>query len=200
MARCIETRALDIYATDLLPSEDLTPVWFSRDSSEAPGILPRLAQGEDLAPAASLRLRDVLLDLMSDAGEALRNLGVSTHEAIALTGRALFLRYLIGRKIVLHDHLSNIAPSAKSLNECMNTDVALAETNHWLDNTFNGDLLALPTTDYAAYFRQLVQRHGQNVIQPLSAIMTLDTAIEPGVSQQRLDWGDLDFDHLPLVY
>lgn len=189
---------LDIYATDLLPSADSTPVWFSRDSSEAPGILPRLAQGEDLAPAASLRLRDVLLDLMSDAGEALRNLGVSTHEAIALTGRALFLRYLIGRKIVLHDHLSNIAPSAKSLNECMNTDVALAETNHWLDSTFNGDLLALPTTDYADYFRQLVQRHGQDVIQPLSAIMTLDTAIEPGVSQQRLDWGDLDFDHLPI--
>ena len=189
---------LDIYATDLLPSEDSAPVWFSRDSSEAPSILPRLAQGEDLVPAATLRLRDVLLDLMTDAGEALRYLGVSTHEAIALTGRALFLRYLIGRKIVLPDHLPNIAPSAKSLKECMDTDVALAETNHWLDSTFNGDLLALPATDYVAYFRLLVQRHGQSVIQPLSAIMTLDTAIEPGVSQQRLDWGDLDFDHLPI--
>lgn len=189
---------LDIYATDLLPSEDATPVWFSRDSKEAPSILPRLAQGEDLVPAATLRLRDVLLDLMTDAGKALRDLGISTHEAIALTGRALFLRYLIGRKIVLPDHLFSIAPSATSLKECMDTDTALAETNHWLDNTFNGDLLALPATDYATYFRQLVERHGRDVIQPLSAIMTLDTAIEPGVSQQRLDWGDLDFDHLPI--
>jgi hypothetical protein len=189
---------LDIYATDLLPSEDSTPVWFSRDSSEASSILPRLAQGEDLVPAATLRLRDVLLGLMTDAGEALRDLGVSTHEAIALTGRALFLRYLIGRKIVLPDHLPNIAPSAASLKTCMDTDVALAETNHWLDNTFNGDLLTLPATDYAAYFCQLVRQYGQAVIQPLSAIMTLDTAIEPGVSQQRLDWGDLDFDHLPI--
>ena len=189
---------LDIYATDLLPSEDSTPVWFSRDSSEALSILPRLAQGEDLVPAATIRLRDVLLDLMIDAGEALRNLGVSTHEAIALTGRALFLRYLIGRKIVRPEHLPNIAPSATSLKACMDTNAALAETNQWLDNTFNGDLLALPATDYVVYFRQLVQQHGQAVIQPLSAIMTLDTAIEPGVSQQRLDWGDLDFDHLPI--
>ncbi|PAU75293.1 HsdM family class I SAM-dependent methyltransferase [Halomonas salipaludis] len=189
---------LDIYATDLQPAAAVEPVWFSRDSQEAPSILPRLAQGESLAPPATLRLRDALLDLMTDAGEALRGLGVSTHEAIALTGRALFLRYLIGRKIVLPDHLPKIAPSAASLDACMSNDATLAETNLWLDNTFNGDLLALPETDYAAYFRQLVQQHGQAVTQPLSAILTLDTAIEPGVSQRRLAWGDLDFDHLPI--
>jgi len=189
---------LDIYATDLRPAADTLPVWFLRDSHDAPSILPRLAQGENLAPPATLRLRDVLLDLMSDAGEALRGLGVSTQEAIALTGRALFLRYLIGRKIVLPGHLASIAPSAASLDACMSTDAALAETNHWLDNTFNGDLLALPATDYIAYFRQLVQQHGQAVTQPLSAILTLDTAIEPGVSQRQLEWGDLDFDHLPI--
>ncbi|MGP9765383.1 HsdM family class I SAM-dependent methyltransferase [Halomonas sp. AOP13-D3-9] len=189
---------LDIYATDLQPVADVEPVWFSRDSQDAPSILPRLAQGENLAPPATLRLRDVLLKLMIDAGEALRALGVSTDEAIALTGRALFLRYLIGRKIVLPDHLSQIAPSAASLDACMNSDVVLAETNHWLDDTFNGDLLALPATDYIAYFRQLVQQHGEAVTQPLSAILTLDTAIEPGVSQRQLEWGDLDFDHLPI--
>lgn len=189
---------LDIYATDLQPAADTLPVWFSWDSHDAPSILPRLAQGENLAPPATLRLRDVLLKLMIDAGEALRALGVSTDEAIALTGRALFLRYLIGRKIVLPNHLSKIAPSAASLDACMSTDVVLAETNHWLDNTFNGDLLALPTTDYIAYFRQLVRQHGQAVTQPLCAILTLDTAIEPGVSQRQLEWGDLDFDHLPI--
>ncbi|MDR5885880.1 HsdM family class I SAM-dependent methyltransferase [Vreelandella janggokensis] len=189
---------LDIYATDLQPAANTLPVWFSRDSHDAPSILPRLAQGENLAPPSTLRLRDVLLKLMIDAGEALRALGVSTDEAIALTGRALFLRYLIGRKIVLPNHVSKIAPSAASLDACMSTDIVLAETNHWLDNIFNGDLLALPTTDYIAYFRQLVQQHGQVVTQPLSAILTLDTAIEPGVSQRQLEWGDLDFDHLPI--
>lgn len=189
---------LDIYATDLQPADDTLPVWFSRDSHEALSILPRLAQGENLAPPATLRLRDVLLDLMTDAGEALRGLGVSTHEAIALTGRALFLRYLIGRNIVRPKHLPSIAPSASSLKTCMDTSVALSETNHWLDNTFNGDLLALPATDYVDYFHQLIQQHGQAVTQPLSAILTLDTAVTPGVTQQRLDWGDLDFDHLPI--
>lgn len=189
---------LDIYATNLQPADDTLPVWFSRDSHEAISILPRLAQGENLAPPATLRLRDVLLDLMTDAGEALRGLGVSTNEAIALTGRALFLRYLIGRNIVRPKHLPSIAPSASSLKTCMDTSVTLSETNHWLDNTFNGDLLALPATDYVDYFHQLIQQHGQAVTQPLSAILTLDTAVIPGVSQQRLDWGDLDFDHLPI--
>lgn len=189
---------LDIYATDLQPAADVEPVWFSRDHHDAPSILPRLAQGENLAPPATLRLRDVLLDLMTDAGEALRGLGVSTHEAIALTGRALFLRYLIGREIVLPDHLPKIAPSAVSLDACMSNGATLAETNLWLDNTFNGDLLALPATDYTAYFRELIQQHGQAVTQPLSAILTLDTAIEPGVSQRQLEWGELDFDHLPI--
>lgn len=189
---------LDIYATDLQPEPDTAPVCFSQDSQEASSILPRLAQGEELAPLATLRLRDVLLDLMTDAGEALRDLGISTHESISLTGRALFLRYLMGRKIVLPEHLSDIAPSADSLEACMETDVALAETNYWLDNTFNGDLLALPSTDYVAYFRQLFRQHGKSVTQPLSAILALDTAIGPGVSQRRLNWGDLDFDHLPI--
>lgn len=189
---------LDIYATDLQPAENTTPVWFSSDSLEATSILPRLAQGEEITPAADLRLRDVLFGLMSDAGEALRQRGVSTDETIALIGRALFLRYLIGRKIVLSEHLPSISPSAASLTTCMDNAATLAETNHWLDNTFNGDLLALPTTDYTEYFHLLVQHHGPAVTQPLSAIMTLDKPVAPGVSQRRLDWGDLDFDHLPI--
>lgn len=189
---------LDIYATDLQAASDTIPVCFSRESHEAASILPRLAQGENIAPLSTLRLRDVLLDLIADAGEALRDLGVSSHEAIALTGRALFMRYLIGRKIVSAKHLPSIAPSASSLEACMNTDLALADTNHWLDNTFNGDLLALPTADYATYFRQLVRQYGQAITQPLSAILALDSAVGPGVSQGRLNWGDLDFDHLPI--
>lgn len=189
---------LDIYATDLQPALDSEPVWFSQYDHQALSVLPRLAQGENLAPTSTLRLRDELLRLMTNSGEALRDLGLSTDEIIALTGRALFFRYLIGRKIVGEDHLSLIAPSANSLSACFDTCTALAETNLWLDQTFNGDLLALPSVDYVSYFRLLLKKHGHRVVQPLSSIMTLDTAIVPGVSQQKLDWGDLDFDHLPI--
>lgn len=189
---------LDIYATDLQPALDSEPVWFSQDSQDAPSVLPRLAQGENLAPPATLRLRDELLRLMISAGESLRGLGLSTDETIALTGRALFFRYLIGRKIVSEEHLPLISSSAASLSSCFDTSAALADTNLWLDKTFNGDLLTLPTKDYGVYFRRLHKKYGKRLTQPLSAIMTLDTVVAPGVSQQRLDWGDLDFDHLPI--
>lgn len=189
---------LDIYATDLQPDPNTEPVWFSLDEQQAPSVLPRLAQGENLAPPATLRLRDELLRLMTNSGEALRSLGLPTDEIIALTGRALFFRYLIGRKIVSEEHLPFIAPSTNSLSTCFDSSSALAETNNWLDETFNGDLLVLPATDYTDYFYNLFKKYGQGVTQPLSSIMTLDTAIAPGVSQQKLDWGDLDFDHLPI--
>ena len=190
--------SLEIYATDLQPALDSEPVCFSQDHHQALSVLPRLAQGENLAPPSTLRLRDELLRLMTNSGEALRSLGLSTDEIISLTGRALFFRYLIGRNIVGEEHLPLIAPSSNSLSACFDSCTALAETNLWLDQTFNGDLLALPSDDYVSYFRELLKRHGSLVVQPLSSIMTLDTAIAPGVSQQKLDWGDLDFDHLPI--
>ena len=189
---------LDIYATDLRPDPNAAPQPYSTGSDEAHAVLPRLAQGEDLAPAGSLMLREVLLDLMTHAGEELRNYGLSTDETIALAGRALFFRYLIGRKIVGEAHRSAIAPSAPTLKECFSTAASLAETNLWLDITFNGDLLRLPDPDYAAYFARLIQTHGDRVTRPLRAIMGLDQSKGPGISQIPLDWDDLDFNHLPI--
>ncbi|MDP2834511.1 MAG: N-6 DNA methylase [Pseudomonadota bacterium] len=189
---------LDIYATDLRPDPATPPVAFTLDAAEAQAVLPRLAQGEDLAKPGSLRLRDELLRLMTDAGEELKHYGLTTHETIALTGRALFFRYLVGRKIVGEAHLANISRSAGSLKECFSSGASSAETNHWLDRTFNGDLLKLPNQDYAAYFVGLIRKHGNRVTRPLRAIMALDTSVAPGASQQKLDWGDLDFDHLPV--
>lgn len=189
---------LDIYATDLRPDPTTSPVSFPIDSVEAQAVLPRLAQGEDLAKPATLLLRDELLRLMTHAGEELKNYGLSTDESIALTGRALFFRYLIGRKIVGDRHLPDISSSTHLLRECFSNADSLAETNHWLDRTFNGDLLVLPNKDYAAYFSNLIQTHGNQVTRPLQAIMRLDTSVSPGASQLKLDWGDLDFDHLPI--
>lgn len=189
---------LDIFATDLRPVEDSAPVSFAGDQSESMGVLPRLAQGEDLAKPSSLMLRDVLLGLMSDASQELKELGLTTDECIALTGRALFFRYLMGRKIIDETHLHQIAPQASSLEACFGGAFNLACTNAWLDQTFNGDLLKLPTRDYSAYFEQLFQRLGSRLARPLQAILGLDQPLAPGASQQSLNWGDLDFDHVPV--
>ena len=97
---------LDIYATDLTPALDSQPTSFASDQSESVGVLPRLAQGENLAAPSSLMLRDVLLGLMIHAGQELKELGLTTDESIALTGRALFFRYLMGRRIIDETHLT----------------------------------------------------------------------------------------------
>ena len=189
---------LDIYATDLRPADDCEPTTFVSDQSESIGVLPRLAQGENLAEPSGLMLRDVLLGLMSHAGQELKDLGLTTDESIALAGRALFFRYLVGRKIIDETHLPQISPRARSLEACFGGAANLASTNEWLDLTFNGDLLKLPSNNYAAYFEHLFQRFGPRVARPLEAILGLDEPIAAGASQQSLKWGDLDFDHVPI--
>jgi len=194
----IQGGRIDIYSTDLRPDSKYKPCQCFANQNGAKSLLSRLALGEELAKPGSLSLRDELLRLMTDAGQELRGYGISTHETIALIGRTLFFRYLIGRKIITPKQLADISPSANSLQDCFGTVISLCETNRWLDSTFNGDLLALPSSDYASYFESLSEQTSQGFTRPLNAIMDLDTAIVPGASQRRLDWGDLNFDHLPV--
>lgn len=189
---------LDIYATDLRPADDSDPVSFFADVPGSVGVLPRLAHGENLAMPSRLLLRDVLFGLMTDAGQELKDLGLTTDESIALTGRALFFRYLMGRRIIDESHLRCIAPSAQTLELCFSSEDSLSETNTWLNRIFNGDLLKLPTRNYSEYFSQLFQKYGSRVARPLEAILGLDQPIAPGFSQRPLNWGDLDFDHVPV--
>lgn len=189
---------LDIYATDLRPADDSEPVSFFAELPEAVGVLPRLAHGENLATPSRLLLRDVLFGLMTDAGQELKDLGLTTDESIALTGRALFFRYLMGRKIIDESHLHCISLSAQSLESCFSSEGSLAETNAWLSRIFNGDLLKLPTYNYSEYFSQLFRKYGGRVARPLEAILGMDQPLAPGISQRPLNWGDLDFDHVPV--
>ncbi len=189
---------LDIYGTDLKPDTHIQAAPFFSSQSESIGVLARLAQGEDLAEPSGLMLRSVLLGLMTHAGQELKALGFTTSESIALTGRALFFRYLMGRKIIDDTHLAQISPRATSLANCFGDEVSLAATNAWLDRTFNGDLLVLPTKNYPKYFKEVFVKYGAGVARPLNAILGLDQPIAPGASQRPLDWGDLDFNHLPI--
>lgn len=189
---------LDIYATDLRPASNSEPVSFLAEAPESVGVLPRLAHGENLATPSRILLRDILFGLMTDAGQELKDLGLTTDESIALTGRALFFRYLMGREIIDERHLLCISPSAQTLEACFSSESSLAETNAWLNRIFNGDLLKLPTHNYPEYFNQLFRKFGNRVARPLEAILGLDQPIAPGASQRPLNWGDLDFDHVPV--
>ncbi len=189
---------LDIYATDLQPDPVSKPVSFLSSQPEAVGLVARLVHGENLAAPSGLLLRNVLFGLMTNASQELKAIGISTDESIALTGRALFFRYLMGRGIIRPHQLPAISASAQSLEMCFASQESLAETNAWLDRTFNGDLLRLPNPNYNEYFSDLFQNYGQRLTRPLEAILGLDMPCAPGASQRPLNWGDLDFDHLPI--
>jgi hypothetical protein len=191
---------LDIYSTDLKPDESSRSVEFHRNKSNSISLIPRLASGEDIVQPAELQLRQVLFGLMTDAGIELKELGLSVSESIALVGRALFFRFLVGKRIISKEHIGSITSHADSLESCFGNENALAETNYWLDQKFNGDLLHLPTDNYIVYFRELYKKHGDSICRPLSAILGLDDPIAPGASQGRLQmgWSDLDFDHIPV--
>lgn len=191
---------LEIFSTDLKPDEKVEGVPFYKNKANALSVIPRLASGEDLAEPGELQLREVLFGLMTDASVELAALGISINECIALTGRALFFRFLMGRGIINENHLNIITHNAKTLEECFGNEHALADTNAWLDHTFNGDLLQLPTKEYKSYFKELYANYGSAFDRPLRAILGLDQPLGPGASQGRLDlgWGDLYFDHIPV--
>lgn len=138
-------------------------------------------------------------------------------EVLSMAGRALFFRFLIDRDIVRENELHGlhgrepICPAATELKDAFSTAEKAAQTSAWLDQTFNGDFLPLvqesiPAEDReareAAYldFYQRIQGRagvGNRVFDYLHAILCGLHAV--GMEfQGELDWGDLDFAHIPV--
>lgn len=131
-------------------------------------------------------------------------------EVLSMTGRALFFRFLLDRRIVRDPEREEICPSADSLHEAFSTPAAAAETSAWLDDTFNGDFLPLgektsvrdvakPDLErrYRTYFGSVKDRAGTGFFNHLYAILRGWSAAGGSV-QPELDWGELDFAHIPV--
>lgn len=131
-------------------------------------------------------------------------------EVLSLAGRALFFRFLIDRQVVLPTELAEICPGARDLRDVFTTPELAAQTCAWLDETFNGDFLPLidesiPTDDrlsrraaYLAYHQRAHVRTGGKVQLHLQAILRGWQQTGPAAFQGELDWGDLDFAHIPI--
>jgi hypothetical protein len=133
-------------------------------------------------------------------------------EVLSMAGRALFFRFLIDRDIVRLSELhgpDGICPAASELKDAFSTAEKAAQTSAWLDATFNGDFLPLidesiPADNreareaaYLRFFKRTEHLVSNRIFLHLYAILHGWRATGDTV-QTELDWGDLDFAHIPV--
>lgn len=137
---------------------------------------------------------------------------LDTLDVLSMAGRALFFRFLIDRHIVCHHELhggNGICPAATELKDVFSSAAKAAQTSAWLDETFNGDFLPLISesipennrpareAEYLRFYQRTERSVGRRVFVHLEAILRGWRAVGDSV-QTELDWGDLDFAHIPV--
>lgn len=162
----------------------------------APGLIARLAVGDVPARTDGYSTHQLMLELLKAVTEELIDTrGVSAAEALALVGRALFLRFLADRGLL---PAQKPLPGVSDFRECFATPVQAAASCRWLDETFNGDLLGLPGDGDEAYFQRLAVAPGGSALLDLSAIIRGDKPVGDGAYQTQFSWADLHFSYIPV--
>lgn len=195
--------ALNVYPINLDRSvlADSPKKTIERESSAAPLFFQSVVNGVftmEGQPDTPDYVFKTIHDLMTNSSKSL----IGTHDlnpldVLSFLGRALFFRFLWDRKIVQPSELPSVCPQAKSLGDCFgNVDNSIA-TCRWLDETFNGDLLPL-SSGYAAVFRRANEQTDGKLFLHLQAILEGWEHVGPEEFQLRIDWGDLDFAHIPI--
>ena len=139
-------------------------------------------------------------DLMTESSQSLINTyGLIPLDVLSFLGRALFFRFLCDRKIIRTSELHSVCPQAQSLGDCFFNVKNSVATCRWLDETFNGDLLPF-SSDYSTVFRQANEKTNGKLFNHLRAILEgWEHAGREGFQLQlKIDWGDLDFAHIPI--
>lgn len=118
-------------------------------------------------------------------------------DVLSFLGRSLFLRFLWDREIIRPDELHSVCPQAESLGDCFLNVANSVATCQWLDETFNGDLLPL-SNDYLSVFKQAEEQTDGKLFLHLQAILEGWKHLGDETYQLTIDWGDLDFAHIPV--
>jgi hypothetical protein len=136
--------------------------------------------------------------LMRRSSEDLIGLyGLNPLDVLSFLGRALFFRFLWDRRIIRPDELDTICPQAKSHGDCFLNVANSVATCRWLDDTFNGDLLPF-SSSFEIVFAQADRSTDSKIFDHLRAILEGWDHVGNGQYQGKLDWGDLDFAHIPI--
>lgn len=150
-------------------------------SNDTAILFPVLANTRPGSKQDTKWISQIVLKLLRDSICDLLDIGVGDHDAISLTGRALFLRFLGDR---------NLLPTSLGCHDQILDDAERAAVAcEWLDSTFNGDFL--PIT------RGLLKNVSGEVFVSLGNIMRRapDSQLYLGWEEK---WNNLDFAHIPV--
>ena len=170
-------------------------------------------EGQPKSPDPVFEEIKTLLDKAVD--ELVIQKGLNGLSVLSMTGRALFFRFLVDRKIVTDDLIQDICPDAAGdpvehrLLRVFSSAKRAAQTSTWLDITFNGDLLPLieplslsaseskRTKAYAKVYSDAGGDSGDSIFEHLEAILR-GWVQTKGLRLPGIDWDDLKFRHIPI--
>ncbi len=113
---------------------------------------------------------------------------------LSLIGRALFFRFLVDRKIITENSLSQISPTAMNLECCFDNPQSAYSANQWLNRTFNGEFLPLDKGGDLAFFNGIPEL----AFTQLGAILHNFKHVGKQGLQMKLNWGDFNFAYIPI--
>jgi hypothetical protein len=195
--------ALNVYPINLNRSvlADSRETTIERESSTAPLFFQSVVNGVftmEGQPDAPDYVFKTIHDLMTSSSKSLiGTYGLNPLDVLSFLGRALFFRFLWDRKIVRPSELPSVCPQAESPGDCFRNINNSVATCRWLDETFNGDLLPL-SSGYTAVFRRANKQTDGKLFLHLQAILEGWEHVGNEEFQLLIDWGDLDFAHIPI--
>ena len=209
--------SLEIYPISFQESENSSPVTIIDESSDtAPLFFQSLVHGTfeenhrlHGTDYVFNKIFDLLTRMTNEFVPAEGERKLEALEVLSMAGRALFFRFLVDRDVVRENELQEICLAADNLKDAFSSAEKAAQTSAWLDATFNGDFLPLidesiaaenreaREAEYLRFFRRTERLAGKAVFTHLHAILNGWRATGETV-QTELDWGDLDFAHIPV--
>ncbi len=201
----LEPGKLTVYASGVktslpapvvIDSKSISAQWYIRDALLGKSYLDnsRAVDASRKQDVNQLAIHDLLFNLLTAVSDSLLktpSLEGKFDEVLSLVGRALFTRFLIDRSIINAETFPIIYENNRPEN-CFSSAEVAAMTCQWLEENFNGELLPLPEkhSQYLKYFQSL----DSAVFNILSCILYRTD----GGGQLHLDWGFLDFAHVPV--
>lgn len=172
-----------------------------KDSADAPLFFQSIVNGVftlEGQPEAPDFVFKAILDLITNSSkELIDHYKLNPLDVLSFLGRALFFRFLWDRKIILQNELDSICPGTDSHEGCFKNVVNSVATCQWLDQTFNGDLLPF-SEDYISIFENADRQTNGKLFLHLQAILKGWEYAGISAFQTVIDWGDLDFAHIPI--